>query len=274
MTSTTVIQIAGIPVLLRSSNQVFRESLADRYSEFIIPAAPPTPIELTVAIDSQGFPSAEDAAAGRLKNTQVVVTQTNDKWRFDRYDFLAEWSAETRNGTVRQAEPVMWSIDSVLRVLHSIVAVTGGGCLMHAASAIRNGRSFVFTGVSGAGKTTISGLIPPDAKLLTDEISYIRPDRDGYRAFGTPFMGHLGIPGNNVSAPLKAIYLLVQGPENKVRPVSQKQAAAALLRNVLFFAEDPELVRTIFETVCRLVVTVPVYELTFLPTTEVWEMIA
>ena len=103
---------------------------------------------------------------------------------------------------------------------------------------------------------------------------YIRPGEGGYRAFGTPFAGELGIPGANVSAPIKALYLLAQGPENRVDPLPRREAASALLRNTLFFAKDPGLVRLVFEAVCRFVVSVPIYRLTFSPTPRVWELIA
>ncbi len=70
---------------------------------------------------------------------------------------------------------------------------------------------FVFRNF-GAGKTTISRLAPPDANLLTDEISYLRPAARGYRAYGTPFAGELARPGENLSAPLAALYFLEKGP--------------------------------------------------------------
>ena len=113
----------------------------------------------------------------------------------------------------------------MLRIVHSIVLAPQGGLLLHSASAIRNGKAFLFAGVSGAGKTTISRLAPPDATLLTDEISYVRKFDAGYTAFGTPFTGELAKLGENVSAPIAALYLLAQGPENRIDPVAPAEAA-------------------------------------------------
>ena len=64
----------------------------------------------------------------------------------------------------------------MLRIVHTLVLARQGGFLLHSASAIRNGKAFLFAGVSEAGKTTISRLAPPDATLLTDEISYVRKE--------------------------------------------------------------------------------------------------
>ncbi len=50
-------------------------------------------------------------------------------------------------------------------------------------------------------------------------------------------------------------------------------AARALLANILFFAEDEELVQSIFQSVFEFVSRVPVSRLTFMPDSRVWELI-
>src|SRR6202043_3832306 len=120
----------------------------------------------------------------------------------------------------------------VLRIVHTLVmAKQGGGFLLHSASAVRNGKAFLFAGVSGAGKTTISRLAPADATLLTDEISYVRkldvPKLEGsgksadYVAYGTPFTGELAKLGENTSAPVAALYLFAKGAENRIDRVTE-----------------------------------------------------
>ena len=136
-----------------------------------------------------------------------------------------------------------------------------------------NGRAFLFSGVSGAGKTTIASLAPQDAKLLTDEISYVRKTTEGYTACGTPFTGELARVGENCSAPVKAVFLLAQGPVNRIDPVSTVEATRCLLRNTLFFAKDPDLVKLVFRTACEFVDKVPVQRLTFVPDSRVWDLI-
>ncbi len=139
------------------------------------------------------------------------MTHHGGRWACERGDFRAEWEPASRTGRIRQtANP--YSIDAVLRIVHTLVLARQGGFLLHSASAIRNGKAFLFAGVSEAGKTTISRLAPPDATLLTDEISYVRKRASsGYVAFGTPFTGELAKLGENVSAPIAALYLLAKG---------------------------------------------------------------
>ena len=127
--------------------------------------------------------------------------------------------------------------------------------------------------MSEAGKTTIARLAPPDVALLTDEASYVRRVDDQYIAYGTPFAGELGEPGKNISAPIAALYLLDKAPQNRIVSVDPAEAIRRLMRNILFFAHDPELVRMVFDSACAFVAAVPVYQLSFFPDQRVWDLI-
>jgi hypothetical protein len=264
MMSSLVVEIGNYPVRLCSGDFGLLESLRARYAGFVTDTPSTTPLDLTLQVVPEPISGTE----------AVRVTRSDGCWRFERDAFDAGWSPEGGCGSIRQAGAGANSTDSVLRILHTLLLAPRGGFLLHASSAVRNGSAFVFSGVSGAGKTTILRLAPSGVTALTDEISYIRPQRDGYRAFGTSFTGDLGRNGANISAPLKEIHLLAQGSGNKRELLSTSKAAAALLRNILFFAADPEYVRLVFEAACRAVSRIPVYRLTFLPTAEVWETIS
>ncbi len=266
MNSGIQVEIAGTTVNFHSSSRALVGEVGRRYANFVKPLNSPSTVDLTVSVDDEAF-----ADLTRSDYPAPRVALGNGKWRFEHFDCRAEWFPET--GKAWAQAPLQWRpIEFVFRMIHLIVSAQGGGFLLHAASAIRDGRAFVFPGASGAGKSTISGLLPRDATLLTDEISYILPGDGGFRAFGTPFISSLGISGANVSAPLKAVYLLAQGPENKIEPIPRKTAVAALFQNVLI-VNAPALITPVFETICRVVESVPVYRLTFRPTPEVWEMI-
>ena len=319
------IEIGAMPILVRTDSADFAHMLEDRYGKFVTADAPAAVMELEIELIPPGrVCDAED----------VTVRRDAGRWVMERGDFRAEWDPQCRRGWVRQsANP--YAIDGVLRILHSLILAREGGFLVHAASAVRNGRAFLFSGVSGAGKTTISRLAPPDVVLLTDEISYVRgfriqkagfrrqdsgfriqdsgvkgtdsgmqipdsesrapspesetqcpapspqppvpspqPPAPAFEAFGTPFAGELARLGENLRAPLAALYLLAQGPENRIEPMSDAEAARELLQNILFFARDDELAGMIFQTVCDFVRRVPVRRLVFTPDARVWELIA
>lgn len=267
--ASVTVEIGGIPILLQPSDPKFCDILESRYETFATRNSSPeasreNPVcRFEIHLDATGRASDEDAR----------ITRTGSVWHFRRGDFDATWDPRAGHGRITQC-PNPYSIDTVLRITHSLVLAEQGGFLLHAASAIRNNRAFLFAGVSGAGKTTMARLAPPDATVLTDEISYIRPrPNKTYTAFGTPFAGELARVGANTSAPLEALYLLVQGPENRIEPISKIDAARAIMRHVLFFAEEKDLVAKVFDSVLEFVSRVRVAQLIFTPDARAWELI-
>lgn len=265
------VTIGEIPILLRPNDPTFCATLENRYTGFTTAKESANtnvgentnPVcTFDIHLDPKGRPSDEDAR----------VTRNGSLWNFRRGDFDATWDPRAGHGQICQC-PNPYSIDTILRITHSLVLAQQGGFLVHAASAIRNNRAFLFAGVSGAGKTTISRLAPPDATLLTDEISYLRRTGNGYSAYGTPFAGELARVGANVCAPLAALYLLGQGPENRIQPVAPIDAARALMRHILFFAEEKDLVARVFDSVLDFVSRVEVAQLVFTPDRRAWELI-
>jgi hypothetical protein len=265
-TGDVAIEIGGMTIALRTQDLQFRRLLENRYTGFIKAATDPHfefDMELVEPMESSAtMPADED----------VQVTLKDGQWQLQRGDFRAQWDASAGRGRIRQSRNP-YAIDSVLRIVHTLILAKQGGFLVHAASAIRGGHAFLFAGVSGAGKTTISRLAPSDARLLTDEISYVRRQEDEFWACGTPFAGELGKVGENRSAPVKTLFLLEQGPKNRIEPIAPADSTRMLMRNILFFAEDSELVSQVFQSACEFVQRVPVQRLIFVPDERVWEII-
>jgi hypothetical protein len=263
-TEAVSIEIGGMAIGLRTSDSSFRRLIEDRYTGFVgRSAAPDFQFDIDLYEPQEPAPADQD----------LEVTRKESEWLLQRGDFRASWHPDTRCGHIRQSR-TPYAIDSVLRIVHTLILARQGGFLVHAASAIRDGKAFLFSGISGAGKTTISRLTPPDAKLLTDEISYVRREGNRYVACGTPFAGELGRVGVNQSAPLSTLFLLEKGLENKIEPVDPAEAIQRLLRNILFFADDPQLVGLVFQSACEFASVVPIQRLTFVPDERVWDLIA
>ena len=263
------IGIGGMAIALHTQDIAFRRLLEDRYAGFIEAGSHP---EFEFDVDL--FEASDQFEPSQTKHADddVQVSLQGGQWVLRRGDFYARWDARAGRGRIRQSRNP-YAVDSVLRIVHTLILARQGGFLVHAASAIRGGRAFLFAGVSGAGKTTISRLAPPDAALLTDEISYVRRAGNAYEAWGTPFAGELAKVGENQAAPLNTLFLLEKGPENRIEEIAEADAVRLLLRNILFFADDPELVSLVFRSACEFVEKVPVRRLIFVPDKSVWEMI-
>jgi hypothetical protein len=254
----TCVEIGGLPIALSTIDDGFLQLLRRRYDGFLSSSHPE--FELEFDLNRTRLPSDED----------VLVRREGEEWLLQRGDFHARLDPRTGRGIVQQnSNP--YALDSVMRILHSLILAERGGFLLHAASAICDGHACLFSGISGSGKTTMTRLAPPDVTLLTDEISYLRQTGDGYAAFGTPFAGELARSGENCSAPISALFFLEQGPRNCIDELSSTEAVRRLMRNILFFAEDPGLVNKLFATACNFISRVPIRRLTFYPDAKVWD---
>jgi hypothetical protein len=262
--TAVVVDVGDVPVLLRTFDASLVSVLERRFGRFLnASAAPVFEFDVTVVPDQ-----SLDADA------DLEVRYSEGCWTVHRGDFRAQWNAADRHGWIRQTVSP-YAVDSVLRIVHTLVLSTAGGFLLHASSAVRAGRAFVFTGPSGAGKSTIAALAPPDTTVLTDEISYVKwTDDDGYVAYGTPFAGERGEGAQPLRAPIAALFTLDRGDTNYQERLDQSSAVRALMRNILFFAADRELVNRVFDTACHFASVVPALRLVFVPDARVWETIA
>lgn len=261
-TASVVVEIGGLPIRLHCDDNAFLRQIRERYAGYVGSRS-------SAGFDFEVELAPTDAVAS---DEDVRVTCRAGRWLMRRGDFRAEWNPSTARGRIRQTiNP--YSLDSVLRIVHTLLLARQGGFLLHASSAIRNGRAFLFAGASGVGKTTMMRLAPPDAALLTDEISYVVRREGAYFAVGTPFYGELARPGENREAPVEGVYLLAKGPKNTIEPVPGADAVRGLMSNILFFARDPRFVKQVFDSALDFVSHIPVRRLTFAPDRSVWELI-
>lgn len=254
-----VVEVGGLAISIRADDQQFFDSLCQRYAGFL----GDSPAEVELELDHGNYPSA-------ATDEEVQVRHDGQEWIIRRGDFQARWDPRTGRGSIRQRRNP-YAVDSVIRIVHSLILARRGGFLLHAASGICDGKAYLFSGVSGAGKTTMTRLAPNEVVLLTDEISYVRPSDGQYSAFGTPFTGELARSGENCSAPIAALFFLEKGSENRLDPMPAPLAVERLMRNILFFAQDHELVEMLFATACEFISHIPVYRLTFYPDARVWD---
>ena len=261
-----VVNIGNLALRFEIVDRAFANMVRRRYAAFL--DAPEAALRGTFQVEIGG---TSGDASSPAPDEELSVFCTDGSWSISRGDFRAEWRPAERRGSVRLARGI-YGFDSVLRIVHSLELVQEGAFLLHSASVIRNGRAFLFSGLSGSGKTTMTRLAPANTVLLSDEISYVRPAGDTYIAWGTPFSGELGRPGENVRAPIAGLYLLKHGAANQLQPVPSGQALGLLLRNIVFFAQDADLVRALFEAAWRFISAVPAYHLVFRPDPSVWEL--
>jgi len=159
--------------------------------------------------------------------------------------------------------------------LYSLYIVhLGWGLLIHSSCVIDQGRAFLFSGHSGAGKSTAARLSSP-RQLLSDEASIVRITEDGVTVFDSPFRSELYSEGTfGGSCPLTGIYLLNQSEEIYTRPIAGRDAFIRVLDKVFYWSYDPAETMKIMRLGKLLAAQVPFHDLYFQKNNLFWEKIS
>lgn len=134
------------------------------------------------------------------------------------------------------------------------------GLLLHASLIEYGGKAIAFAGPSGVGKSTQARLWRDclGAKVLNGDRAALRNTDNTWTAYGSPYAGTSGIYENQ-NAPLAAIVVLQQDRENHLRPLTQKEAFAALYPEISMRRWDKAFVERATDLCLQLLNDVPVY---------------
>jgi len=158
--------------------------------------------------------------------------------------------------------------------LYSLYIVhLGWGLLIHSSCVIDEGKAFLFSGHSGAGKSTAARLSNP-RQLLSDEASIVRITAEGVTVFDSPFRSELYSEGASGSCPLTGIYLLNQSEEIFTRPIAGRDAFIRVLDKVFYWSYDPAETMKIMKLGKLLAAQVPFHDLYFQKNNLFWEKIS
>ncbi len=113
--------------------------------------------------------------------------------------------------------------------------------LFHGSAMAFRGQGILFTAKSGTGKSTHTRLwrqqFGPDVTMVNDDKPFLSISEDGVRVHGSPWQGKHEL-GSPISAPLKAICILCRGEENRIAPISPRDALPMLLQQT-YQPQDP-----------------------------------
>lgn len=167
----------------------------------------------------------------------------------------------------------MWDFYAApIRCLHLIgietLLLDRDAMLLHSSVVLHEGRAVLFSGPAGAGKSTQAALWQKHlgAQILNGDRCVIRRYPDGFLGGGSPWAGTSGIYRQE-QAPIAAIFLISQAPENSIRRLGAA-AFGPLLSQTVVNSWDRAFMERIAGLFGELLSQVPVYLLRCRPDEE------
>lgn len=196
-------------------------------------------------------------------------------------DNIIQYLGKGCKGTISEGDSAILHINSFIskqyvelffRVVTAIRIFAKGGLLVHAAGIAKNNTGYLFTGHSGAGKTTVCQL-STNCTILNDDMVILSLINNTWYISSTPFTNESQVPPGSGCIPLNKIYLLNQAKEHRIEEVPQSQAIADLITHVPVITQSPKQLKTLVDRCVGIVKNKQVYNLYFLPDAGFWELL-
>ncbi len=138
------------------------------------------------------------------------------------------------------------------------------GFYLHSSAVEYGGKAYLFSGPSGMGKSTHTGLwmstFGDEVKLFNDDKPALRRLEDRWYAYGTPWSGknHINI---NMKVPLAGICFLKQAPENKIRRLGAAEVMQKILPQTIYRLKEESYMDLLLSHLDKLIREIPIFEL-------------
>lgn len=138
--------------------------------------------------------------------------------------------------------------------------------ILHASFIAWKDSGILFSAPSGTGKSTQAALWEryAGAEILNGDRACLRRRPAGWTAYGMPYAGSSDIY-RSAAAPVRAIVVLRQASENRIRRMNVREAFACLLPELSLHRWDAAFVNRALDLTTDLLTRIPVYLLECLP---------
>ena len=140
------------------------------------------------------------------------------------------------------------------------------GIFLHATGIIYKQQSYVFTGFSEAGKSTLARLWMniPGVEVISDERVLICEQDHQLWAYGTPWKSSAG-QSSPSGAPLKKVYIVHHAAANAATPLRPVQASSGMFTHAYPAVWDKQRLSANIDLIEQVVTSIPCYDFGFVP---------
>ena len=256
----TTLAIAGWRIAIDCSPMQVEKRVRDAYGPFLVPDGETASITLRVTV---GPTVPVDRDEGATTSEDILLDIPGVCGRID---------AGLRQASLAlKDEDYFWAIEHLLKRLCAYLALRDGGLLFHCAGLVVEGKAYLFTGQSGAGKSTVVEL-SSRALILNDDMVVLRPIGESWWAYGTPFWNIEAVRHESQTAdgPVAGIYILVQDQDVFLEPVTAAIASSELAANCPIVNADALTIPRLLSRCRSLAETVNVQRLHFRKDPDFW----
>jgi len=158
-----------------------------------------------------------------------------------------------------EVDPFEYPLDGLILYY---LTVMHGDIMIHASGVNNLGHGFIFSGVSGKGKTTMARLWDKTgAKVVHDDRLILRKADTGYRMYNTPVYNN----DEPHDSPLNKIFIIEHGMSNKLIPVKGATAVSLVMANCIQHNWGPDIIARLLGSVSIMCNTIQVVKLSFVP---------
>lgn len=162
-------------------------------------------------------------------------------------------------GAGKELDPFEYPLDGLILYYLTVIH---GDILIHASGVNNAGHGYLFSGVSGKGKSTMAMLWEKSgARVIHDDRLILRNTGNGYKMYNTPVYNN-DEPRESL---LNKIFIIEHGIENKLTPVKGATAVSLVTANCIQHNWGPEIIARLLGSVSIMCGTIPTVRLFFKP---------
>ena len=166
------------------------------------------------------------------------------------------------------------TLEAIIRIVASIALPRHGALILHS-SAVADARGAqIFSGVSGAGKSTIAAMLDESypVQKVSDELLLAYRKADRWIIGVSPFLGSADLPHGS-EYPVVAVNFLEQWPAHIRSDVSAQYAMGELCKHVLTYTRGHQGFQDVLNLVADMVTSVQCHQLRFAKEASVSEVL-